>query len=223
MTGQTIAKLLMVFDLLGGFTLNYSSLSAVFSCMLVMAVVLLSTVYPAQKAARMAVPDVTRKWRLPPTEGDHWDFEFPFTVSGHEVLGLSVFLIGYFDSYSEESVGTFYTEGATLECEETEHGDGYSISMVIGLAPFDLGVSQHVVFHAIPEAEHNIYVIKLHIRRINGEDSSWRRVNQRFINVIRKQFLIWRTVDPEAKADYAAQGEQMLAAPQAESAGVTDG
>lgn len=180
---------------------------------------------------RYTRPDGTLIWRdeWPGMDGsddpyvDHWDFEFPFTVSGHEVLGLSVFLIGYFDSYSEESVGTFYTEGATLECEETEHGDGYSISMVIGLAPFDLGVSQHVVFHAIPEAEHNIYVIKLHIRRINGEDSSWRRVNQRFINVIRKQFLIWRTADPESKADYAAQGEQMLAATQAESAGVTDG
>ena len=159
----------------------------------------------------MAVPDVTRKWRLPPSEGDQWNFEFPFTVSGHEVLGLSVFLIGYFDSYSEESVGTFYTEGASLDRVETEHGEGYSISMTIGLAPFDLGVSQYVVFRAVPEAEHNIYVVTLQIRRLSGEDSSWRRVNQRFINVIRKQFLIWRTVDPEIKAGYRVQGEDLLA------------
>ena len=113
LTGQTIAAMLVAFDLLAGFTLNYSSLAAVFSCMLVMAVVLLSTLYPAHKASQMAVPDVTRKWQLPPSEGDNWDFEFPFTVSGHEVLGLSVFLAGYFDSYSEESIGTFYTEGAS--------------------------------------------------------------------------------------------------------------
>jgi hypothetical protein len=217
LTGQTVAKLLMVFDLLAGFTLNYSSLSAVFSSMLVMAVVMLSTIYPAHKASQMAVPDVTRKWRLPPTDGDQWNFEFPFTVSGHEVLGLSVFLIGYFDSYSEESVGTFYTEGATLDRVETEHGEGYDISMTIGLAPFDLGVSQYVVFRALPEAEHNIYVITLQIRRLSGEDSSWRRVNQRFINVIRKQFLIWRTVGPEVKDDYRVQGEELLAGKQAEA------
>ena len=210
LTGQTTAALLVAFDLLTGFTLNYSSLSAVLSCMLVMSVVLLSTLYPAHKASQMAVPDVTRKWQLPPSEGDNWDFEFPFTVSGHEVLGLSVFLAGYFDSYSEESIGTFYTEGAELSSMETEHGEGYSISMVIGLAPFDLGVSQHVLFRAVPEAEHNIYAITLAIRRLSGEDSSWRRVNQRFINVIRKQFLIWRTIDLETKAGYRAQGEEIL-------------
>ena len=210
LSGQVIAKVLIEFDLLGGFTLNYSSVAAVLSCMLVMAVVMLSTIYPARKASQMAVPDVTRKWKLPPPDGDQWDFEFPFTVSGHEVLGLSVFLIGYFDSYSEESIGTFYTDGAQLSHEETPNGEGYIIDMNIWLAPFDLGVSQHVTVRAMPEAEHNIYAISLQIKRLSGEDASWRRVNQRFMNVIRKQFLIWRTVDAEAKEGYRQQGVEIL-------------
>ena len=211
LAGQITATMLITFDLVAGFTLNYSSLSAVMSCILVMAVVMLSTAYPARKASQMAVPDVTRKWRLPPPSGDEWHFEFPFTVSGHDVVGLSVFLIGYFDSYSEESIGTFYTDGANLQRLDSEHGEGYSIDMNIWLAPFDLGVSQHVVIRALPEAEHNIYSISLDIRRLSGEDASWRRVNQRFMNVIRKQFLIWRTVDAEAKDSYRRQGEEILA------------
>lgn len=211
LTGQSVAKILIELDLLAGFTLNYSSTSAVFASILVMAVVMLSTVYPARKASEMAVPDVTRKWKLPPPEGDEWNFDFPFTVSGHEVLGLSVFLIGYFDSYSEESIGTFYTDGARLDRIDTANGEGYSISMNIWLAPFDLGVSQHVIFRATPEPEHNIYSISLQITRMSGEEASWRRVNQRFMNVIRKQFLIWRTVNAEAKAEYRLQGEQILA------------
>ncbi len=210
LSGQVIAKVLIESDLLGGFTLNYSSVAAVLSCMLVMAVVMLSTIYPARKASQMAVPDVTRKWKLPSPDGDQWDFEFPFTVSGHEVLGLSVFLIGYFDSYSEESIGTFYTDGAQLSREETPNGEGYIIDMNIWLAPFDLGVSQHVTVRAIPEAEHNIYAVSLQIKRLSGEDASWRRVNQRFMNVIRKQFLIWRTVDAEAKEGYRQQGAEIL-------------
>ena len=211
LAGQITATTLIKFDLVAGFTLNYSSLSAVMSCILVMAVVMLSTVYPARKASQMAVPDVTRKWRLPPPSGDEWHFEFPFTVSGHDVIGLSVFLIGYFDSYSEESIGTFYTDGASLSRFDSEHGEGYSIDMNIWLAPFDLGVSQHVVIRANPESEHNIYSISLDIRRLSGEDASWRRVNQRFMNVIRKQFLIWRTVDSEAKDSYRRQGVEILA------------
>ena len=210
LSGQIIAKVLIELNLLAGFTLNYSSLAAVLSCMLVMAVVMLSTIYPARKASQMAVPDVTRKWKLPPPEGDEWNFEFPFTVSGHEVLGLNVFLIGYFDSYSEESIGTFYTDGAKLSRRETPAGEAYAIDMNIWLAPFDLGVSQHVTLHAIPDAEHHIYSVALTLRRLSGEDASWRRVNQRFMNVIRKQFLIWRTVDTEAKESYLQQGSEIL-------------
>ena len=211
LTGQITATVLIKLELVSGFTLNYSSLSAVLSCMLVMAVVMLSTVYPARRASQMAVPDVTRKWRLPNPEGDEWHFEFPFTVSGHDVLGLSVFLIGYFDSYSEESIGTFYTDGAQLSRSEGEHGGGYAIDMNIWLAPFDLGVSQHVQIRALPERETSIYSVTLDIRRLSGEDASWRRVNQRFMNVIRKQFLIWRTVDSQAKEDYHKQAEALLA------------
>ncbi len=210
LTGQIIAKVLIELNLLAGFTLNYSSLSAVLSCMLVIAVVMLSTIYPARKASQMAVPDVTRKWKLPPPDGDEWKFEFPFTVSGHEVLGLNVFLMGYFDSYSEESIGTFYTDGANLSCDTTPAGELYAIDMNIWLAPFDLGVSQHVTLQAIPDAEHNIYTVGLNLQRLSGEEASWRRVNQRFMNVIRKQFLIWRTVDGDAKEEYRRQGSSLL-------------
>jgi hypothetical protein len=172
---------------------------------------MLSTVYPARKASQMAVPDVTRRWRLPAPEGDEWHFEFPFTVGGRDVLGLCVFLIGYFDSYSEESIGTFYTDGAQLGRVEAEFGEAYTIDMNIWLAPFDLGVSQHVVIKALPEAEHGIFQIQLDIQRLSGEDASWRRVNQRFMNVIRKQFLIWRTVDAGAKEAYREQAQALLA------------
>ena len=211
LTGQITATVLIELGLVTGFTLNYSSLSAVLSCILVMAVVMLSTVYPSRKASQLAVPDVTRRWRLPVPDGDRWHFEFPFTVSGHDVLGLCVFLIGYFDSYSEESIGTFYTDGAKLGRQDTAVGDGYTIDMNIWLAPFDLGVSQHVVIRALPVGEHNIFQVQLDITRLSGEDASWRRVNQRFMNVIRKQFLIWRTVDSDAKSSYRDQGSAILA------------
>ncbi len=214
LVGQIMATALTHADVTTGFTLNYSSLSAVLSCILVMGVVMLSTVYPSRKASQMAVPDVTRRWRLPVPDGDEWHFEFPFTVGGRDVLGLSVFLIGYFDSYSEESIGTFYTDGAQLGRIDSEFGEGYTIDMNIWLAPFDLGVSQHVVIRALPEAEHGIFQIQLDIQRLSGEDASWRRVNQRFMNVIRKQFLIWRTVDAEAKESYRDQAQALLSGEQ---------
>ena len=39
-----------------------------------------STAFPMWKAAVYAVPDETRRLRLPEPQGDLWEFEFPFTV-----------------------------------------------------------------------------------------------------------------------------------------------
>ena len=88
--GQVLVLGLYEHGLLGGLELNYSSLSAISATLIVMVTVFLSTLYPAKKAADMAVPDVTRKWEFPEPEGDNWVFDFPFTVGGAEVLGLSL-------------------------------------------------------------------------------------------------------------------------------------
>ena len=60
MLGQSMARIIVLLDVFHGLNLNFSSLSAVFSTALVMAVVLLSTLYPAKKAGR---------WPRPPLNG----------------------------------------------------------------------------------------------------------------------------------------------------------
>jgi len=120
--GQIVAKILIATGLLKGLVLNYSSMSAVFATIIIFITVILSTLYPARKASQMAVPDVTRKWVLPEPEGDIWEFEFPFTVSEYEVLGLVTFLTEYFSSYQDVSLGNFYTSGAALKYEKLPSG-----------------------------------------------------------------------------------------------------
>lgn len=206
--GQVVAKGLTTFGMLAGLTLNYSSLSAVSSTMVVMAVVIMSTIYPARKAAQMAVPDVTRRWVIPEPEGDMWKFEFPFTISGREILGLYVFFEEYFSSYEEESVGNFYTQETELSMFKHKDENGFLVSFKSWLAPFDLGVSQKVAMRAIPTGEYGIYEIHLEIERLSGEINTWVRLNRRFLDILRKQFLIWRTVNLEVKNEYTVQGEK---------------
>ncbi|MDE2952990.1 MAG: hypothetical protein OXR71_00560 [Gemmatimonadota bacterium] len=213
--GQGVIKVLLWQGWLQGLNVNYSALSTVISSALVMVVVLISSLYPARQAALMAVPDVTRRWRLPDPEGDHWHFEFPFTVGGKDVFGLSVFLVDYFESHMGESMGAFYTDGARFGSVEAETGSGYTIDTTIWLAPYDLGVSQQVHFEAVPIGEHNIFAMTLTIDRLSGDVASWRRGNQGFMNALRKQFLIWRTVDPTNRAKYTEKGRELLAAPTA--------
>ncbi len=210
--GQSTAKILLSLGKLGGMSLNYSSLSAIWSTVIVMATVLLSTLYPARKAANMAVPDVTRKWHLPEPEGDDWKFDFPFTVGGAEVLGMYVYLAKVFDSYGEGSIGDFTAGDVKLSSIKYDDNLGYRISLVTWLAPYDLGVNQTVIFDAIPTGEHNIYKIVVSIHRVSGEVASWKRLNRGFLHSLRKRFLVWRTVPPGMKEEYTAEGKRMLRA-----------
>jgi hypothetical protein len=40
------------------------------------------------------------------------------------------------------------------------------------------------------------------ISRISGDDGAWLRTTQSFIYLLRRQFLLWRVLGPELKAEY---------------------
>ncbi len=203
--GQAIATTLVHFGWLAGLTLNYSSMSTVVATIIVMIVVLLSTLYPAVKASRMAVPDIERKWKLPEPEGDVWHFNLPFTVLEEEALGLNVFMRDYFEAHADESASDFYTDQVAFS--ETAE-DSYQISMMVWLAPYDLGVSQSIQFVTSPVGgeEEDLFKITLDVNRESGEIASWKRVNRRFLNLLRKQLLIWRTFSVDVRAEFHERG-----------------
>ena len=212
--GQGTGKLLLMADLSTGVNLNYSSMAAVASALLVMGIVLLSTVYPARLAARAAVPDVVRRWRPPPTDGDRWSFQFPFMVNAAEVVGICGFLHSYFSAYSEESLGTFYADKTRI-LRETGERDEFGLQMVIWLAPFDMGVSQYLQISFTPTDAVSIYSIEIFIQRISGQDAFWKSTNQRFMNGLRKEFLIWHTLDGNSKEEHRQTALHLLAAAEA--------
>src|SRR5690349_25162455 len=75
------------------------------------------------------------------------------------------------------------------------------------LAPFDLGVSQRVAIETTPTDTPDVYDIRLIIDRESGDISNWKRVNRRFLNTLRKQFLIWRTLKQAERERYLLQEE----------------
>ena len=208
--GQATAWALVKWGLLAGLTLNYSSMSTVTSTIIVMLVVLGSTIYPAVKASRMAVPDIERKWRLPEPDGDEWHFDLPFTVLSEEALGMNIFMRDYFDAHADESASDFYTDQVTFNRKKLPDGsDEYSTEMMVWLAPYDLGVSQRISLSTVPtedKAEKDLYKIYLHVYRESGEIASWKRVNRRFLNLLRKQFLLWRTFNVDIRNEFHERG-----------------
>ena len=200
--GQGMAKTITLLNLLPGLYLNYSSVSAVASTSVVIGVVLLSTIYPARKASEVATPAIERRWQVPEPVGDSWDIPLPFAVTGEQATALTRFMVEWFEAYEEYSIGDFVTQDVSTREEEHQYGTAYVIELMAWVAPFDLGVSQRVQLRTVPTDMQDVFEIMLHLERVSGDVSSWRRVNRRFLNTLRKQFLIWRTLRAEERDRY---------------------
>ncbi|MGB9607956.1 MAG: ABC transporter permease, partial [bacterium] len=207
--GQTIVKIMIAMGKMGQLYLNFSSMSAVLATFAVVAVTLLSTIYPARKASEVATPALERSWSLPEPEGDEWYITLPFSVTGEQSRGLAGFLKEWLEAYEEYSVGDFVTADVKAHTFTKYDTKGYQIDFMSWLAPFDLGVSQRVSMIIEPTTIKDVYDIKMVIKRESGDVANWKRVNRRFLNTIRKQFLIWRTISVAERERYVKLSEEL--------------
>ena len=211
---QLSAKFLGNTAVFSQLTFNYSSLASVACMFLVFSVVFLAALYPARLAAEVAMPDVNRSWQLPKAVGDTVYMSLPFLLKSEEEGGIMEFLHSFYASHEDTADESFIVDNADVEFREPVTPPGFDamaacvvISTKVWLAPFDFGIKQHLQLHCCPSPENPGYLeIMIHMTRLSGEHSAWFRANKKFIQTLRKQMLLWRLLDREAKAAYIRQG-----------------
>ncbi len=210
--GQIVARLLAWLSTLFNFsvpTMNYSSTNAIVTILIVMATVLVSTIYPALKASRSANPGIQRAWRIPNPVGNLYDLVFPFTVSAYDIVGVVTFLKGHFDNYSDTSLGVFATSDTAVFRQKNNNMLG--LRATVALAPFDLGVNQRFALLSQPSDIEGIDEVRIMIARLSGAQGDWQRANRVFVNDLRKQLLIWRSLPTEVTDRYRQKTLESLA------------
>ena len=210
LVGQTAAKIITAFHMTSSLNLNYSSLSAVATTVVIMATVLLSVIYPARRASDIAMPGIERRWSLPDPEGDLLKMNLPFTVTGDQALGVNMYLREFFMAHTDYSLGQFSTADIEMSRADFEKGAGFSLASMVWLAPYDLGVSERMTVQTVPTDDPEIFTIEADILRQSGDDASWMRVTRNFINIIRKQYLLWRTFPAAQKDEYGKNALALL-------------
>ncbi|UCG13968.1 MAG: ABC transporter permease [Deltaproteobacteria bacterium] len=201
-----------------GITVNYSSVAGVAAMILVILVVLVSTIYPSRVAAAIAIPDVNRAWTLPEPRDNEIAFTLPFLMKYREQKGIGGYLLDYYVAHRDVSHGVFTTDDTSLEfyCPVTSMAglndqdhcelDCIQLSTRVWLAPFDFGVKQFVHLKFRPAVEDSQYLeIQVRVLREAGEANAWKRINKSFFNALRKQLLVWRSLDEEAHTHYEKQ------------------
>lgn len=213
---QTSAEIFSTTSLWQGITVNYSSLAGVAAMILVMLVVLVSVIYPSKVAADIAIPDVYRAWKLPEPEENEIKITLPFLLKYREQKGIGGYLREYYLGHRDVSHGLFTTDDISLKfyCPIDEisrleapghcENDCIQIYTRVWLAPFDFGVKQLVSLQFCPAVEDpdNYLEIQVRVEREAGEANYWKRINKAFLNDLRKQLLVWRSLDDEAQAHY---------------------
>jgi len=200
MLGLIVSRLTAGIDT--GVSVNYASISTMGMGLLVLVVVVLSTVLPARRAARLASPSGASEWRMPEGEGDLVEVALPFTMTKRNGVGVLAFLHEYLEGHLHPTSPAFRCEQVRGRVLEDEDSEALSIEGKVYLAPYDMGVSQKVAWFLKPLSEGDLFRISYRAERIGGELQSWRRANFVFMDALRQQFLIYRTLSEERKRDY---------------------
>ena len=179
------------------FYLNFSSLSVSLTTLVILLVSLISIMYPAYKASYLVNPSLRRRWELPTRpRGDEWYVPFPFRIpSEREVFGILVYLREYFSGEARET-RFFRVEGLNLSLHPKEP----KITMRVTLAPFELQIVQDVTI-MFRQAEKG-FAMDLYLKKLSGSRSVWTTSNVYFIDSLRKQLLLWRSLPTEVHRGY---------------------
>ncbi len=218
---QVSASLFADTPMWAGLTVNYSSMAGVAAMLLVMGVVLLSVIYPSRVAARIAIPDVNANFQLPRPVNNKITVTLPFFMKYDEHDSLGGFIFHYFQSHQDVSHGLFSTGPVelALSCcnieemraliqgsEKPHEMHCTNIRSKVWLAPFDFGIMQWVDIQFCPvEGDSSYLEIKATMERRSGEEQLWQRINTSFLHDLRKQLLVWRSIDDDSHAYFTTE------------------
>jgi len=183
--------------------INYSSSWIVTVIGIIMVGIVLASIYPMRIASRLVTPSLERVW-VPPTKpkGDEWSIPLPFLVTDDEAQPFLNYVSEYLEAHAFERAESFSVSDLSFS-EGVEEGQTYKrLEAMIRLAPYERGMAQLARLYLIKDPKTGKWSLQIYLRRESGRAESWIRANHRFLDEIRKQFLIWRSLPPEETARY---------------------
>ena len=182
-----------------GLTINYASLANIWIGIFVTIIVLIFTWIPAHFSARSSVPSGAAKWNLDRDSEGRIDIILPFNLTNFNGFGVFNFIFEYLGFHTQPTSPDFRCSDLLIDKKD----DGaIFIDSTVWIVPYDLGVSQKMKLELKPHKDMGLTSVSYNAEMISGDIDSWRQANYRFIDLVRKQFLIFRTLTQEQKKRY---------------------
>ncbi len=183
--------------------LDYSSTMAFMALGIPMLTTILSSLYPSWLAARQVTPSLERVWKIPtkPKES-FWEVPFPFTYADEkEVDGVLIYLQEYLNAHASTDAPDFYASNLKLASGEIKGKSYKGVTARLHLFPYDVGVVQSFDF-LTTQVERERWSCSVTLERIQGPVRQWTRLNHRYLDLLRKQLLLWGSLEEQDKQKY---------------------
>ena len=190
----------------GTYLVNYSSPYPLIAIFLSMISVILAGIYPSLKASTLVTPSLRRKWKIPTKpRGNEWYIPLPFALTNvEEVCGIMSFLKEYFENVVSEK----------FKIEETpkidrEEAGVICLNMMVRLPPYDAGITEKVKVIASSNKE-NKFGFGVHAILKTGKLYLWESSHKNFVDIIRKQLLMWRGLRSIDRRKYIRKAKEIM-------------
>jgi len=193
-------------------SINYSSRWVIISVGTTMLLIILASLYPLKIASGLVTPSTERKWRIPtkPT-GDSWEISLPFyAADDEEAKGILAYIKEYFEDHSIRDAPDFFAQNIISEEGVMNDKEYIGLRATVDLYPYDSGVSQKSFFYLvqIDPAKH-LWACHIVLNRISGELNRWTKQSYHYIDLLRKQLLLWRSMKGEERRKYISMGSHL--------------
>ncbi|MGC9453265.1 MAG: LysM peptidoglycan-binding domain-containing protein [Phycisphaerae bacterium] len=196
-------------EFLAGLSLNFTSLSAMGLAMLTGVVVLLATLVPANKAARLAAPSGMGKWELPEPKDHSIHFDLPFTLTRGNAVGMMAFFRRFLLNHTEAASPGFNCRDIEMDML-SDREQALRVRADMWLSPYDLDVAQKMELKIVPTENEGVFGVQLNLHRFSGTEDAWLRTNYGFMDLVRHQFLLWRNLDNDTRMNYITEGAELF-------------
>jgi len=207
---MSIVSILKIFNLMQ-ITLNYSSSWVVTVIGLAMLMTVIPTLYPLRLASKLVTPSLERAWTVPTKpKGDRWTIPLPFVFTTQESSGICAFLAEFFREHAIERAEIFSVKALSYSEEFLgKEINTKRLKMEVQLAPYEQGIGQTAQIILKKDVKTGRWSIEIFLERKRGRREMWEKSNRNFIDQIRKQLLIWRSLTTEERRLYIKKAREL--------------
>jgi ABC-type antimicrobial peptide transport system permease subunit len=185
-------------------SLNPASTTVVGAVTTMMAVTITVTIYPIYIASKLVTPSLERRWKIPNPKGDKWQIILPFTATrDEETDGVLAFTHELATGHLEPDSEVFRTV-SSIKYSEEENPEMLYRTLIFDseLSPYELGIFQETRIVDAKEKDIGRHTIQINLYRKAGPKGSWTTFGREFVDLMRKQIMLWRSFPEEERHQY---------------------